>query len=298
MANCPQPSRHNPQRLVPILFTATRRSWPTNAETAKPVRYLPLPVALTRRYTHDAHSAGYATPAFPRRISSQVLSETGRTQLPDGVPMVLAIFDVDCEATYRASGGTGETPATDLWWLGELPKLDALARVHPDPFIYRTRGGYRLIMLLPEPSWLRHHADADAWSTRYLLWCAYLSRCFGIQADPSCKDWTCLYRLPHATRTAGGRPEERETRGDPTCIGVWRCTPTDEDLRLAQTLSKRPPTPQSRLSLPQATVTRWAGCTARMPTVRPVTCVTSWRCSRRRSWSTHSGHVVCHHGLI
>ena len=117
--------------------------------------------------------------------------------------------------------------------------MEALAQAHPKPFVYRSRGGYRLLWLLPESNVLREPANSEVWSTRYLTWCAYLARGFDIHADPSCQDWTRLFRTPHATRTEGGQPEERETWGDPRYIGVWHCEPTAEDVALAQTLSRR-----------------------------------------------------------
>jgi len=72
-----------------------------------------------------------------------------------------------------------------------------------------------------------------------LTWCAYLARRFELHVDPSCKDWQRLYRLPHATRTEGGTPEEHDVLGEPRRIGMWHCDPTAEDLELAKTLHKR-----------------------------------------------------------
>jgi hypothetical protein len=107
-----------------------------------------------------------------------------------------------------------------------MAKLTALAQAHPDPFAYRTRRGYRLVYVLPEPHCLRSPNDAALWSCRYLTWCAYLARRFDIHADPSCKDWQRLYRLPHTTRTEGGTPEDHEVLGDPRHIGFWHCEPS------------------------------------------------------------------------
>jgi hypothetical protein len=51
--------------LVPIMFSVAQRSWPRWGDLAKPVPYLPLSVALTRRFPHDAHTAAYSGPHFP-----------------------------------------------------------------------------------------------------------------------------------------------------------------------------------------------------------------------------------------
>jgi hypothetical protein len=79
------------------------------------------------------------------RLKEEVITSEG------GVTMVLFLADVDCEQSHAASGGHGDVPAPDDWWLQELPKIDQLREAFPDPFVYRTRGGYRLIELLPEP---------------------------------------------------------------------------------------------------------------------------------------------------
>jgi hypothetical protein len=227
--------------LVPIMFSVAQRSWPRWGALAKPVPYLPLSVALTRHFPHDAHTAAYSSPHLPRRLSRDALSPESKSRLPGGVSMMLAIFDGDCPASHRASGGTGEAAAPDEWWAAERPQLQALLYEHPNLYIYRTKGGLRIIGLLPEPYVLREPVDAAAWSLLYLRWCAYLARRFELQVDPSCKDWQRLYRLPHATRTAGGYAEERDTLGNPHRIGLWHCTPTAEDIHLAQTLHKRRP---------------------------------------------------------
>jgi hypothetical protein len=182
--------------------------------------YLPIPISFTPVFA--------GSPIGPRKGAAA-----------QGVPMVLAVFDVDCEASHKASGGGGEAQASDLWWQGQMAKLKVLTHVHPDSFAYRTRGGYRLVYFLPEPHFLRSPDDAALWSFSYLTWCAYLAGHFDIQADPSCKDWQRLYRLPHATRTPGGHPEKREMLGDPRHIGIWHCEPAAEDVVTSRTLSKR-----------------------------------------------------------
>jgi P4 family phage/plasmid primase-like protien len=206
---------------------------PKEGKTADRVQYFALTDILTRGWTTDAHTTAYSVPYLEYRLKDEAVSFDG------GVTMVLFFADVDCEQSHAASVGHGDVPAPDDWWVQELPKIDRLREAFPDPFAYRTRGGYRLIELLPEPRILRSNADVEAWKADYLAWVAALRLRFQIYADPACFDWQRLYRVPHATRTRGGRPEHRETIGNPYHIGTWTCTPTDEERELAKTLTRK-----------------------------------------------------------
>jgi hypothetical protein len=123
------------------------------------------------------------------------------------------------------------------------------------PYAYRSCGGYRLIYRLPEPYIMWDPMDREVGSAGYLAWCAYLKRAFDIAADPSCKDWTRLYWLPHATHEAGRHPEEWQTWGDLRYIGVWHCEPTAEDVALAKTICLRKAAVDGSLRR----VRRWVG---------------------------------------
>jgi hypothetical protein len=151
------------------------------------------------------------------------------------------------EQSHTASGGNGEAPAPDAWWLGELEKLDRLLKAFPGAFIYRTRGGYRILYFLPAP-WVLTSPDAVAsWRAAYLAWIAALRVRFNIYADTACHDWQRLYRVPHATRSPGGRPEARETLGNPYQVGTWTCEPTAGERTLATTLAKKSLTRSPRI---------------------------------------------------
>src|SRR6185436_16120548 len=136
------PSTCSSKAAVPILANARYKAWPKNSKGGR-AQYSPLAEALSRSHATDAHFACYSVPAVERRLNREAPE-----RLPDGVPMVAAVFDVDCEAAHAASGGKGDTPAPDEWWLGELDKLNALAAAHPGAFVYRTRGGYRIVFVL------------------------------------------------------------------------------------------------------------------------------------------------------
>jgi hypothetical protein len=228
--------------LTPIIPFQTRRAWPKYAD-AKLVSYLPLHVALTRPFSTDAHFAAYAMPSHPYRLSSGAV---GHPELPDGVCMVLALFDADGH----------EEADVEHWWSIERPKVMALRRQHPDLFAYRTRGGYRAVGVLPKPIVLCTNADVEAWRQRYLTWIAYLARCFAIRADPACKDWTRIFRLPHARWDPTSLPENYEVISDPRQLGIWAPEIASADIERAVSLGKRPSarTPRVRFSAGTTTV--------------------------------------------
>jgi hypothetical protein len=224
---------------VPIIHDQRRRAWPKHADAWPVDAYLSLADALTRAYRHDAHFTAYSMPHRPYRLSEQAVNLDG------GVMMVLFVVDVDCERSHLASGGLGDTPAPDEWWLAELEKLTTLRQTFPGAFIYRTRGGYRIVYRLPTSVILDSAEAVARWRSTYLGWCAALRQRFGIHADPACHDWQRLYRAPHATRTKGGQPEARETLGSPYQIRAWTCQPRVEEEQVARSLAKRATIPRS-----------------------------------------------------
>lgn len=194
--------------FIPVLTDKHSKGWPEH-EVGRLAVYMPLEDALERRWPSDAHFASYSVPAQPRRLAraEAVLAMADR----GGIPMVLAVFDLDAP----------DHQATEAWVDGQLEGIEAARRAHPGLFAYRTRGGYRLVWRLGTPLVL-HTGDCSArWRLQYQRWCCYLARAFGLVADPSCSDWTRLYRLPHATRGDVGGPEEHPSWGDPRGVGVF-----------------------------------------------------------------------------
>ena len=63
--------------------------------------------------------------------------------------------------------------------------MRALLEEQPGAIAFDTRGGYRVVALLEEPVAIANGADVAAWSRFYLLQLGYLSRRFGIIADPA-----------------------------------------------------------------------------------------------------------------
>lgn len=165
-------------------------------------------VALSRAYTTDAHFCAYETPNG-RRLTTKAI-DCGKR-----VAMNVAVFDVDCPEVHGTS-----TPAPDAWRAQFLEQVAELERVHPEPFVYATRGGARIVYMLAEPFVVSTQATARRWSQDYATAAAYLERRFGIDADRACKDWQRFYRLPRATRVVGGKPEHWPTHGDTSRIGA------------------------------------------------------------------------------
>ena len=200
--------------------------WPLTAEsirkrrTAEHHQCPELGDGLAREYATNAHHTAYAPdPIAPRRLTRKAIEHAP-------VAMQLVVFDVDDEEAHRE-----HRPASDAWREVEAPKQRALLEAHPGAVVFDTRGGYRVVALLEAPVAIATAADAAAWSRFYLLQLGYLSRRFGIIADPACKDWQRLYRLPHATRDGGPSPERRRVLGDLRTPGVWRRERGDEHLR-------------------------------------------------------------------
>ena len=214
---------------IPVLTDKHSKGWPEH-EVGRPAVYMPLADALERRWSSDAHFAAYSAPAQPRRLARPeaivAMADNG------GIAMALAVFDIDAPAHQ----------ATDAWVVSQAGGIEAARRAHPGLFTYRTRGGYRLVWRLGAPMVLRTAECGARWRLQYQRWCCYLARAFGLVADPSCADWTRLYRLPHATREEGGTPEERPSWGDPREVGAFdvdlESNGLESDVRQADELAR------------------------------------------------------------
>ena len=206
-------------------------AWPAEAgKTPAQAERLPLAEALTRIYPTDAHTAGYDSPAHLFRLKKEAASEARPA-------MTTLLVDVDAHAAHSA--GKAASPA---WWEAEKLKIEKLRAEHPGIVAYRTRGGYRLVTRLAVPFIIDSPAAADSWRRWYARAILGLFRDFEIVGDPSCGDFTRLYRLPHTNR--GGRaPENWPVVGDLAAVGAFDWSPVDgdlgEDIAAAEMLSKR-----------------------------------------------------------
>ncbi len=185
-----------------------------------------LSSALSRSYSTDAHFAAYETPNG-RRLTREAIDRGKRPVLS------VAVFDIDCPAVHGSSA-----PAPEDWRAALLEQVAELARAHPAPYVYMTRGGARIVYTQPELVVLCSQADAQRWSQDYAIAVNYLARRFGIVADLACKDWQRFYRLPHATRDLGGKPERWAVHGDPAHIGSLSIDATTADVTAARRTSK------------------------------------------------------------
>ena len=211
--------------MITIMRDRFTRGWPRH-ERGDRAYVLPLSPALTRDYRTDAHFAAYVTPNG-RRLTREAL------EVLDGVELTTLVFDVDCGEVHGS-----KEPAPERWRAELMDRVKALATAHPDPYVYMTRGGARIVYRLDATFVLHTVDDAREWSQRYAIAIAYLGRSFGIVADPACADWQRLYRLPHATRDRGGKPERWPTYGDPSAIGAFTFEPSVADIETAKENSK------------------------------------------------------------
>ncbi|MFH1498801.1 MAG: hypothetical protein ABII82_13350 [Verrucomicrobiota bacterium] len=156
------------------------RWWPT----------LPIGEALARRWTTDAHLVCYHTatdgevrPTCPR--TNKAALDSGALAAV-GAVLRLGVVLVDVDAPDHA--------ATPEWREDQARLREALPPgLRAGMGGYATRGGYRLVWTLPEA------LTPDAFETIAARLHATLAG-HGIEADPACKDWTRLYRLPFVVR--------------------------------------------------------------------------------------------------
>lgn len=209
---------------ITIMRDRYLRGWPTHEE-GEQAYARGLASALTRVYSSDAHFAAYTSPV-PRRLASGAV---GRIE----ITMHAIVFDVDDPLTH----GTGE-PASEEWREEQRARCRRLEAEHPGGFYYDTRGGYRCVYQLREPSSISDAAAALGWRREYAVIREYLLRRFEISVDPACSDWTRLFRLPRATRDRGGQPEQWAMQGDPRNIGRLCIRAEPCDVEAAHVASK------------------------------------------------------------
>jgi hypothetical protein len=204
------------------------RSWP-QLDAEKPLRsddrafVVSLASMLERDFSTDVHFTAYHSPNRTRLNSEAPSDETP-------VELTCAIFDVDAP-------GHAEMLILDPWRKQLRERVVELAKAHPNPYHYETKGGSRILYRLAEPFVIRSRDDAAEWSQRYAVAVAYLKRRFGIASDIACKDWTRCFRAPRATRTEGGKPENWPVWGDLSNIGTLKIEATSTDVVAADEAS-------------------------------------------------------------
>lgn len=204
---------HNTQSALPQVPVFERFKSGGDSEDVCPskrrIQYMPLNVALETAHAYDAHTAQYAEPSHPVRLTAGYAANKATM-----VHMATLILDVDCPTSHGASLNAAEKAAAYAEWLdAQVPKLERLLG-ELGGFVYLTSGGLRIVYL----------AGADfvmaEWSDQYLAVCAFILSTFGIEADTKCADWQHLFRLPCVVRD--GAQTKLETMGT---LVPWRFAP-------------------------------------------------------------------------
>jgi hypothetical protein len=210
--------------LVTVLRDRRVRGWPRH-DQGDTAYVRELGDVLSRTYRSDAHFCQYRSPNA-RRLTSDAIDHAD-------VELGCIAFDIDCAAVH----GTPE-PAPAAWRAEVVDGVRALAEVHGQPFLYGTRGGARVVFSIPSPRVLSSSEDAKVWAQDYSIALVHIERCFGLQCDPACADWTRLFRCPRATREPGGKAEQWPTCGDPYRIAALQIDASAEDMATARARSK------------------------------------------------------------
>jgi hypothetical protein len=222
--------------LLPLIASgpSKARAWPKHERGAR-VEYHRLSSLLITRHPGDAHVGAYSAPSVLRRLGTD---PPAYERIADGVPMMVFLWDLDCAAAHRAQGGSTLAKADDEWWRAAVTRFDSLLLEHPGGYVYRTRGGARIIYRLPSPFVLTEARHETEWKRYYLGALAYLARRFGIVCDPSISDWPRLIRLPHVVRD--GVPQRLDTLGNARRIGAFVYeTDAEQDLDAARAIAER-----------------------------------------------------------
>ncbi len=222
--------------LVTVFRTKFLRSWPDDAAPANRklrsmdmnhTSVMPLSRALADSWTTDAHFAAYATPNG-YRMNVAALREEIQLRID------VLVLDMDCGEVH----GQGKA-VPDSWRADIRNKMLAMRAAHPGGMYYETKGGSRIVYRQPVPYFLSCEEDAADWRRDYAITCAYLKRMFDIDADPSCADWTRLFRVPRATRDNNRAPESWPMAGDPHNVASIWFEPIEEDRAAAMELLPR-----------------------------------------------------------
>lgn len=177
--------------------------------------------ALTHHATTPAYFVGYQPTNIGLRIRKDALQPLfyGFTHDAGGIRMHLALFDID---------NHDELADIEVWFDSELAKLDIFLEEHPGAIVYRSRRGYRILAVLPQPVILRNQHDANQWTRTYTAWVNYIRRCFNINVD-YLTDWTRYQAVPHTVKEKGQPALDLEIIGDVENVGVWSPTLDESD---------------------------------------------------------------------
>jgi|GEM_PF-4230846 len=184
---------------------------------------------FSKVYYTDAHFAPYIGYEKASNTYLDSLPRVNKQGLPrwraDGGEIYLTLFVVDVDDPEKIDGKYARPE-----WRKEME--DNIAKLPSDLqfTVYDTRGGVRLVA---RPTrWMLPEESEATWPTLAARLAEY-----GITADPNCKDWTRLYRLPNVKRDGKLAVVDTEWPLDriPTCeIPILKASP-----RQALTLAER-----------------------------------------------------------
>lgn len=190
-------------------------------------RYVPrvavvsLETALTNHSKCSAYFVQYKPTSMPVRLSTKLFYPHKRDFLslflemcPNGIEMQLAIFDLDADSD------------PDKWFDQQRPRIAKLRADHPGLIVYRSKGGMRIIGVLPEVFTIKTSEDKNNWTRTYSAWIRYLAREYGLRTEgnetaDALADWSRYQRVPHDTRVQGEPAADLEIIGDTSVIGTW-----------------------------------------------------------------------------
>lgn len=222
--------------LVTVFSDKYLRSWPEDPrDPTRPLRpvdkrltkVMPLSRALESQWRTDVHFAAYASPNG-YRLNTASMREDIQVRID------VIVLDMDCPEVH----GKGAA-VPDSWRADIRTKMLAMRSAHQGGMYYETKGGSRVVYRQPVPYFLSCEEDAADWRRDYAITCAYLKRMFDIDADPSCADWTRLFRVPKATRDNSDKPEDWPMAGDPRNVASIWFEPNEEDRAAAMELLPR-----------------------------------------------------------
>jgi hypothetical protein len=181
------------------------------------IKGMALSEALALEWPDDAHFAAYEPRTVPVQKSDDRVMVRLLHEAKDERPAVFDVLDMLDVPNVRMVALIGDIDDRDKiagvarpeWRQEQRPRLRASGLAN-----YETRGGYRVIALLPK-DWckIESREDAEEWKRFYVQWCEHQEEKHGLVLDRACKDWTRLYRLPNVKRD--GKRQPGRVRGTP-----------------------------------------------------------------------------------
>lgn len=164
---------------------------------------VPLVSALTLASEADLRAVGYTVAGELQlpRLSKECLNFFDEASVP--VLMSYCFVDVDL-------------PGHRPWQDGELERTLVKLLLMPEfasAGFYQTEHGYRLVWKLDEP------VPASLWRSWSMQFFSHLAQ-YEVEVDPGCREWTRIYRLPHATKEDASSPLALHNATGPLCEGA------------------------------------------------------------------------------